>query len=297
MLDSIAVFLKIIEVGNFAAAARVLDLAPSSVTRQVEKLEQELGQRLFNRTTRSLSLTDAGRAFQQEALQIQERWQQLKTRLQASEEPSGALRVSVFESFGRLYISPLAIEFVKCYPNVDLSLELDDRMVDLYRDNVDIAIRSGPQQDSSLRARLLCNKSLLLVASPDYLARHGTPLQPEDLLQHNCLTFNRRRQIQHWYFHQHDQRRKIPIKGNFTTLGGEPIIQAARAGLGIAITAQWLVDHPAYAEGLIPVLPEWQVSPNEEGSVGIYAVYKNDPFERSVVRTFLDFLTARIQKT
>lgn len=296
MLDSITVFLKVNALGNFAAAARALNLAPSSVTRQIEKLEQTLGQRLFHRTTRSLNLTDAGKIFLEEASQIEEHWQQARLRLQFSEEPAGNLNISVFESFGRLYVSPIAVAFVQRYPRVNLNLQLDDRIVDLHRDNIDIAIRSGRPGDSGLKARLLSRKQLLLVATPDYLQRHGTPQHPSELQHHNCLSFNRHHTQQHWFFRKGNEQSKVAVSGNFTAVGGDPVLRAALAGLGIAITAEWMKEHEDYRGNLVPVLGDWQVSLTEEDSTGIFALYKNDPFQRPAVSAFLDWLTARIPR-
>ncbi|MCP5162947.1 MAG: LysR family transcriptional regulator [Hahellaceae bacterium] len=298
MLDAIEIFLKSAELGNFSAVSRVFDVAPSSVTRQIEKLETELNCRLFHRTTRQLTLTEEGQAFLSYAAQMTEHWQQARSRFMQSREAfSGPLRVSVFESIGRLYVCPVAIEFLKRYPQVEFNLELENRMVDLHKEDVDLAIRSGQPADSSLRARLLNINRYILVASPEYLRKHGQPENPEDLRHHNCLLMNRHRQVNYWYFRKGETQQRVALSGNLTGCGGEVLMQAAMQGLGIGITAHWMALHPLYKKGWVQVLPEWSASMYPEGDSGIYAMYKDEPFQKPALRVFLDMLVEALGET
>ena len=265
MLSTLEIFIKVVELGSFSAVSRVIAMSPSSISRQMDKLEAEFGVRLLNRTTHLVKPTEAGLAlvpFADNALgQIEQAKQSVGTK---PGEVKGFLRVSCFSSFGAYVISPLLPKFLKKHPHIKMAFNAEDRMVDLYKENVDLAIRVGMPQNSALQMRSLVANELALVATPDYLAKHGTPKDPEDLRHHNCLTFDRSRKIIWWHFRKGAKYLKVPVSGNLQSVGDGPLVQTALAGLGIMATSKSQVwDHIMQNE-LVEILPDWQANFNEQ---------------------------------
>ena len=291
MLDRIRVLAQVVESGGFSRAARALNLAPSSVTRTIDNLEQQLGVPLFKRSTRQLVLTEQGEYFLARSLPLLEEADQLVQSLQPlSGAPRGGLRVSVFESFGAAWLAPRLPLFLARYPEVRLEIELDNRLVDLDAENVDVAVRIGRPLDSGLHARRLLANRTLLVASPAYLAQHGEPAHPDELASHNCLIRGQGRQRQHWYFEREAQKRRVPVQGNLASIGGTPLLCAAKAGCGLLLLSSWMVQQGLDDGSLLPVLPEWQASPYEDRHDEIYAVFRGGRFLKPQTRAFIDFL-------
>ncbi len=296
MLTNLEVFIKVIELGSFSSAARVLGVSPSSISRQMDKLEAEFGTRLLNRSTHTVAPTSAGLRlipFAENAL-TQMDMARLSVRQDLS-EPQGILRISVFESFGRLFVCPLVLDFLKLYPKVKVILDTSDRMVDLHKENVDIAIRTGQLQDSSLKARRLLLMKPVVVASPDYLAKYGAPEEPEDLKHHNCLVLDRQRQVSWWHFRQGTYYRKVPVSGNLQSPGGEPLAQAARAGLGITMLTHWMLQKDITSGALVRVLDGWKGGFTEQGEKAVDALFLPDRYERPALRAFIDFMVERFR--
>ena len=294
MLNSIRVFVKVVEQGNFSKAGRVLNLAPSSVTRNIDQLENELGVTLFKRSTRQLVLTDEGSLFNEGAYKLLAQADELTQSLKSEgREPEGMLRISAFESFGRLHLCPHLPEFLERYPNVKLEIELENRVVDLVADEVDIAIRIGRPADSSLRARKLLPNHTLLCASPSYLERHGEPTTPDDLASHNCLLLSNKRQRNYWYFNRNKQSKKIAVNGNLTSTGGTPLLHAALSSSGITQLSNWMIADDVAQNRLMICLPDWQCSLHENSSGEVYAVYRQNHHPKPVIRAFIDFLVEK----
>lgn len=291
MLDRIRILAQVVESGSFSRAARALNLAPSSVTRVIDALEQQLGIPLFKRSTRQLVLTSQGEYFLARSLPLLEEADQLVQSLQPlSVAPQGPLRVSVFESFGAAWLAPRLPDFLARYPGVRLEIELDNRLVDLDAENVDVAVRIGRPVDSGLHARHLLTNRALLVASPAYLARHGEPAHPADLAHHNCLIRGHGRQRQHWHFRRGTERHRVAVQGNLASVGGTPLLCAARAGCGILLLSSWMVQQSLDDGTLVPLLPEWQASPYEDRHDEIHAVFRGGRFLTPQARAFIDFL-------
>lgn len=304
MLTLIRIFIKVADLGSFSKAALVLNLAPSSVTRSTNKLEAELNVRLFKRSTRALVLTTEGNQFYARAEKLLEHADGLISSMQGTRsEPEGVLRISVFEGFGRAFISPLLPEFLSRYPKLKIDIELDNHIVDLNGEDVDLGIRIGQPVDSSLNARLLLANKTTLCASPHYLEQYGVPSQPEDLADHNCLILNRDRQRTYWHFRARNNGvsnsgrkdyKKIAVAGNVTSKGGSPLLEAAINHGGIILLSNWMVDR-LIAEGkLVQCLPDWQGSLFEESSGIIYAVYQGNKYLKPSLRVFIDFLVEKL---
>ncbi len=297
MLNLIRVFIKVIEAGSFSKAGTVLNMAPSSVARNIDNLERELGTTLIKRSTRKLVLTEDGHQFLGGAEKLLSAADQLKASMNhVNCEPEGVLRISVFESFGRQIISPLLPEFLKQYPKVKIEINLDNQMVDLNAENIDLGIRIGRPKDSSLRARKLLSNHTWLCASPDYLDHSPAPLRPEDLLNHNCLLLSQDRQINHWYFKKGKQQIKVAVDGNLSSKGGTPLLEAAVKGGGIVQMSQWMMLDLINENKLQVCLPDWQPSLHEDNSGEVYAVYLGNKFLRPVLRAFIDFLADKLEK-
>ena len=191
MLELVRVFVKVADASSFSKAGRQMSMAPSSVTRKIDSLEAELGASLSLRSTRQLVLTEKGAIFLDGARKLLEQAEMLNASIQESKgEPEGTIRISAFESFGRLHICPIVPDFVLKYPKVKVELELDNRVVDLASEEVDLAIRIGRPVDSGLRARKLASNHTVVCVSPLYLQKYGTPIRPEDFAEHNCLTLS-----------------------------------------------------------------------------------------------------------
>ncbi|TBR44261.1 LysR family transcriptional regulator [Marinomonas agarivorans] len=292
MLNNMRVFTKVVELGSFSKAAMVLDMAPSSVARTIDALEDELAVTLLKRSTRQLTLTDKGQRFLTGATEILANADALFAALQDDHQtPKGHLRISVLETFGRLQIAPLLSEFMCLYPEVILDVELENRLMDIVGENIDIAIRIGKPQDSNLRARTLISNHTVVCATPDYFAKHGMPEHPNDLEKHNCLLLNRNRQSVFWYFND----AKVHVTGSLHSKGGTPLLEAALQGSGIVQLPRWMVTSYLVQGQLQQCLPDYD-SALQQGSSGyVYAVYSKTSYPNPLIRLFIDFLLVRLK--
>lgn len=296
MLNSIRIFIKVVEVGSFSKAARILNMAPSSITRSIDALEKELKVTLLQRSTRQLTLTDKGIQFLDGATQLIADSNLLFESLREDKrEPEGLLRISVLESFGRIHISPLLSGFLNKYPKVKVEIELENKLIDLSSQNVDLGIRVGEPADSDLKARVLLSNHNVLCASPDYFKENGLPQIPSDLSNHNCLLLKQDKKRVFWYFKKGRTQNKIHVQGNLSSRGGTPLVEAALNGAGIVQLANWaIIDH--IKEGrLITCLQDWQASFSEKTAGEVYVVYKNNKYPNPLIRLFIDYLLENIQ--
>lgn len=295
MLDLMRVFIKVVDTGSFSKAGEVLGMAPSSIARNVDNLEKKLCVTLLKRSTRKLILTEDGQQFLEGATKLVcDANDLLASMQQINREPEGTLKLSVFESFGRLCISPILPEFLSRYPKIKVVMDLDNHMTDLNSKNVDIGIRIGRPADSSLHARMLLPNETLLCASPIYLKQHGTPNKPEDLLNFNCLLLENERQRTYWYFKKNKKQLKIPVHGNLSSKGGTPLLEAAIHHGGIVQMSSWMMTELINDKKLVICLPDWQPSLHEGSSGDIYAVYLGSKYPKPALRAFLDFLVEKI---
>src|SRR5690554_3563596 len=209
-------FVAVATLGSLSAAARQEGVAPAMMGRRINALEARLGIKLLVRSTRSMSLTSEGSAFLEEAQRILRELNDVESRVaQGSVRPSGHLRVTAPAGFGRRHIAPLLPDFVEAYPDVSISLDLSDRLVDLIDEGYDCAIRIGELEDSRIVGQRLADNKRVIVAAPEYLQRHGRPNTPDDLLDHNCLSFGQQgNQAKGWLLRQNGQVRAIRVKGN-----------------------------------------------------------------------------------
>lgn len=292
-LTGIEVFAAAMRLGGLSAAGRELGLSPAMAARHLDALEHRLGVTLVHRTTRRLALTEAGRAFLDKAQLL------LSDLAEAEDEASsanvavrGLLRVSAPVSFGVLHIAPLAAEFGKLHPEVTLELGLNDRYVDLMDEGWDLAIRIGRLADSSLIARKLADISIMVVASPHYLARRGTPRTAAELSHHDCLgfTLSETGGVRTWSFGANGEI-KIPIKAVLKANNGDVLAAAAAAGQGIAYMPRFIAAPHLAAGRLIPLALD---APMPQPG-GVYALTHPDRRPAAKTRAWIDFLAASME--
>ena len=285
--SEMAVFVRVVEAGNFSAAARELRLTPSAVSKLIGRLEDRLGARLLNRTTRRVSLTEEGRAFYQRCTPILDAIDEAERAVaELHGEPRGLLKVNASTAFGHYHIEPLIPGFLARYPDLRLELTLSESIVNLIEEEVDVAVRIGQLPDSSLIARKLGTARRIVVASPAYLKRHGTPQTPDDLKDHNCLRLSKATSLNQWEFRGPKGTRRIEVGGNFEANSGIALHRAAIAGIGLIRVGNFTVAADVRTGRLVPVLADHE-PPSE---TNIYAVYPHNRHLSPKVRAFVDLL-------
>ena len=277
--------------GSFSAAGRVLDLTPSAVSRAIDRIEARLGVRLLLRSTRALTLTAEGAAYLAAARRILGDLDDAEQTIADHGTPRGRLRVSAAHAHGRMCIVPLLGAFAQAYPHILVDISLSDRLVDIAAGQADVAIRFGPLADSTLTARKLGENRRVIVASPAYLEKHGTPQTPEDLLHgHNCLNFNFRRAEPVWPFRSDGRDYALSVRGNIEANNGETLGQLAADGVGITRVGAFSVADDIAEGRLLPLLEDYNPGDVET----IHAVFAGGPNMPARVRVFVDFLVQRL---
>lgn len=277
--------------GSFSAAGRKLGLTPSAVSRAIDRIEARLGVRLLLRTTRALALTAEGQAYLSAARRILADLDDAEQAIADQGAPRGRLRVSASLAHGRQCIVPLLGDFVRLHPHILVDIGLTDAVVDVAGGQADVAIRFGPLADSGLTARKLGETRRVIVASPDYLACHGTPQVPEDLHEHACLNFNFRRVEPVWPFRRDGRDYALAVRGSIEANNGETLAQLATAGVGITRVGAFSVVERIAAGRLVPILEQYNPGDVE----AIHAVFVGGANTPARVRAFVDFLAERLQ--
>lgn len=290
-LRAMRVFQAVVHCGSLSSAARQLGLSAPAVTRQVQALEEDLGARLFHRTSRHLSLTEAGELYHRQVEQILAQIEEARdavANLQAV--PRGTLRVHARVLVGQTWIAPALPRFLAANPEMRVDLLLSNAIMDPVERQLDLDIRIGALADSSLVARRLATSERIVCAAPDYLARCGVPLEPSDLPRHNCLTYRLNLGRPVWRFlDPAGVLTEIPVAGNLQTDSGPALLAAARAGLGLALLPDWSVLEDLRAGRMVRLFPGYRVS-HMEFENGVYAVYAKTRRMPTKLRVFLDFL-------
>jgi DNA-binding transcriptional LysR family regulator len=291
-LNRLLYFNCVVDTGSISAASRIFDVQPSSISRQLTVLEDELGIRLLNKTTRSTGLTEAGYKYYEYSQRIVAEFDAAKKAVNdLQEKPKGKLKISMTVGFGESVILPLMNKFMVLYPDIEPQLELTERVVDLVEENIDVAIRSGRLPDSSMVAKHLALNNFLLCASPDYLTRNGTPAHPDDLVTHQCIRYSFSR-WQDWFI-MGEQRSKLAINHaiSINSVNGQK--QLLLNGTGLALIPFWAVKNELEKGSLIHVMKDYVLSPYEELS-STYAIYLKRDMVSPKTRAFLDFLSENI---
>ena len=265
MLDAIRLFLAVVTAGSLSKVAKEQGIAVSSVSRKIDALEGELGFKLFNRTSRMLMLTDSGEQFLPRAKNIVQELDEAKNAMSAlNADPKGLLTITAPASFGRLYIAPAVISFLKRYPLMDVDLHISDEIVDLSAQRIDLAIRIGTLPDSDLIATTLAPFKRLVCASPDYIAKYGRPATLQELVQHNCLSAGTTKTVPGlWCFAGINRGGALPVRGNLRTNDTHSLLLAAVAGMGIIHLASWLVSDMIVSGQLVLLFPDAKPLPSK----------------------------------
>ncbi len=284
-------FVEVMRQGSFAAVARDRNLDPSSVSRAIASLEAELGIRLFQRTTRQLSPTEAGTTYFERIEPLVEEMQQaIDIAADVSGQPKGKLRVTASVSFGIKCIVPLLPKFDSLYPDLTVDLLLTDAVVDLLAERMDVAVRLGLLADSALIAQRLMQTHYSVCASPDYLKRSGPLEKPMEVEQHNCLLFPLAGFRSRWIFKdQNEQLSEVSVHGRTLISSAIALQQCAIAGMGLVLLPNWLIDEDLRAGTLIKVFPDYEVTATDF-STAAWLVYPSRNYVPLKVRIFIDFL-------
>lgn len=291
-IESLRVFARVVEVGSITQGGRELRLTPAVASNRIRELEERLGVRLFNRTTRSIAPTEVGRVFYHEAVQVLETIDRAEAMVaNYSDTPRGTLHVTAPLGLGRRIIAPLVPEFVDAHPETEVRMRLSDRTVDILGDSLDVAIFLGNPKDSNLKLRKIADCDRVLVAAPAYLAARGTPRSPEDLISggHNCLLLRFPRSPEYfWVLQTPDGPRRLEVSGKYDADDGDILTDWALAGRGIAMKSRFDVAHHLASGALVEVLPE---TPPQPAVLG--CLYPHRKLQDPKVRHFVDFIVER----
>ncbi len=278
------IFARVARTGNMSAAGREMGLSPAVVSKRISLLEERLGARLFQRTTRQLTLTETGEGYFKRVVDI------LSLVAEADDfvsrrntNPRGALKVTAPTSFSRFHVAPYLPKFLERYPEIQLDFHLTDNFVDIIRDGFDVAIRIGELEDSSLVARKLSPDTRVIVAAPSYLDKHGMPKSLADLENHNCLSAGAQ---EAWSVEGPDGQQHVRVKGNIRSNSAELIRETLLSGLGLGLRGTWEIGPEIKSGALKVVLPQYRGS----SKMAIYAVYPSRDFMPAKVNAFLEFL-------
>jgi len=293
---SMRAFVQTVNAGSLSAGGRALGISSASISRRVSALEEELGVRLLNRSSRSLSLTPAGEEYFARAASILEQIDE--ARRVANEfkvNPKGLLKVHSRTGVGVQIITPALKQFAEDNPDITVELVLSESSVNLLQDGYDVDIRIGELNDSMEVVSKLSGAERLLVASEQYLSRNPPILTPEDLSEHNCLTYKTSIEYSHWKFAKGDTMKEVPVSGNLRTNNGEVLRGAAISGQGVAVLNDWTVLSDVQSGRLKRVLPDYRVT-QSSFDTGIYAVFHQKKRTPLNIRQFVDYLKAAIRR-
>ncbi|MGB0695354.1 MAG: LysR substrate-binding domain-containing protein [Rhodospirillaceae bacterium] len=300
-LTALTAFRTVVEQGSFAAAARHLGLSRAAISKNVADLETELAVRLLNRTTRRLSLTEAGALYFERVVRILDELADADGTLKAMQyEPSGTLRVTAPLTLSLLRLSQKIPDFLERYPKITLDLRLEDRRVNIIEEGIDIALRGTNNLESSgLIARKLTVMEHVVCAAPSYFAKAGTPLTPTDLAQHRAVQFSLSDHAQEWRFRKTvdggtgsgtaQKEEKVRVDGRYKVSSSLAVIDALRAGFGLSLVPRMYVTEDLANGNLVQALEDWSAN-----TTTLYAVYPSKRYVVSTVRVFLDFLIAEL---
>lgn len=292
-LTGMMIFAQVVSSGSFSRAAEEMGMSKSSVSKKVSYLEDRLGVRLLNRTTRKLSLTEIGQVFYERCARIMSEAEEAElaiTRLQ--DEARGHLRLSAPVSFGIRHLGTPLAEFMRQYPDVTLDVALNDRFVDIVDEGYDLAIRIGQLPDSSLIAKKIGESRMICAASKDYWDQKGRPAHPDDLLRHDCISYSLSRLAGQWLFNDTSKPHPVRLKAKIEVNNGDIACEMAANGAGVVMSPAFICGH-LIAEGqLESVLEDFECEP-----INIYAVYPHNRHLSAKVRLFVDYLKGWLERS
>ena len=292
--ENMGAFIRVVEAGSISGAADRLGVAKSAVSRRLKELEAHLGVELFHRTTRSMNLTDTGRAFYHQSVRILD--DVLEAELATSQAHGtlkGSLKIALPSTFGLMHMGPAINEFSQAHPQIEFDLDFNDREVDLIQEGFDLAIRIANLPDSSLIARRLAPIQMVMCASPAYLEQMGVPQSPDELKEHQCLVYSLLRDFEYWHLTDSSGRdTRVKIHPTLKASTGEFLKDAAVEGRGIILVPSFIAYKEIESGTLVPVLEDYKTP-----QIDAYAIYPQTRHHSRRVRAFVDFLVKRFEGT
>jgi DNA-binding transcriptional LysR family regulator len=285
-LSGMEVFVRAVDLGGFTAAAAQSGMSTTMVSNHIKALEKRLGAKILNRTTRRQSLTEIGARYYAQCLDVLARIETAESEArEMRSQPRGRLKISAPVTLGSHLLVSLFAAYLREQPDVEIDLQLNDRIVDLADEGFDAAFRFGELRDSGMVARRLRNFSRFVCATPDYLARHGTPGKPEDLANHNCVAFRYVQPELEWVFHGAGEDQRVAIKGQMTVNNGSALLAAALTGTGVAMLPDYLAASDLQAGRLVRLFREYDLS-----RAPLQLVYLPDRQMTAKMRSFVEFV-------
>ena len=285
-LNTIPIFIQVVKNEGFSKAAIQLGLTKSKVSKSITQLENELGITLLHRTTRKISLTEAGeRYYQQVTMGLHYIEDAEQSVMELQKTPQGRLRIAAPMSFGRLHIAPLIPQFLKRHPDITIDLVLSDANYDLIEQNLDVAIRAGNLSDSTVVARRLCPINSVVCASKKYLNQFGYPETPADLVNHNCLLYTFSKPVDEWTFKRGKKEQVVQVSGNFQVNNSEALRESLLGGVGIGRLPTFVAGSDIDKNKLIQVLSAYPMK-----QTALYAIFPERKYLPLKVRVFVDFV-------
>ncbi|MEO8164788.1 MAG: LysR family transcriptional regulator, partial [Betaproteobacteria bacterium] len=285
-LTAMGLFVRIVETGSFSAVAREMNMTQPTVSKQLTALERQLKTRLLNRSTRQLSLTEAGGSYFDSCKRILASVSEAEANLGVLQtQLTGVLRINSSIGLGQLYLGPLVLKFQSMHPGLMIDLAYVDRFVDLVEEGIDVALRIGRLVDSSLSARRIGTSERCVIATPGYLKKNGTPKIPQDLVNHNCILYAYLSTGNEWIFSGKDGEIRVKVSGTLRANNGEAIRQAVLTDLGITASPVWLTQADLEAGRVVEILADFAPPPVE-----INAVYPSARHVSAKVRAFTEFI-------
>lgn len=293
VMSSMAVFRRVVEAKNFSAVARETNMSQSTVSKHIAALEERLGTKLLNRSTRSLKLTEAGKEYYHHCIRILNDFHEAEASIGKGKiKPTGTLRISTSAAYSRACMLPYLNEFFRTYPDINIDLLFDDDYIDLVKQGIDLAIRVGPLADSTLIARKIGVSSRVVVASADYLVKHGRPKKPADLVKHNCLLYSLQKAPDLWYFNSAQEGdESVRVHGRLKASSPDALCDATMNGMGISVLCEWYARKYIKDGRLKVILKDYHPTKYD-----INAVYPERKFVPQKVKRMIEFLASKADK-
>ncbi|WP_162048019.1 LysR family transcriptional regulator [Vibrio taketomensis] len=288
LLPDLASFILIVNEGSFTAAAKMLDVTPSALSKLITRLEKALSVKLFERTTRKLIITPAGqKVYDQALLMVNAAHQAIELSHSDHTEVSGAIMVAAPEAFLNSVLQPLVIPFLERYPEMELKLRVADGEMDLLRDRIDVAFKLTDKPDENLVLKEIGKTHLRLCANPDYIAQFGMPSHPIDLFSHQCLYLAERERDNVWDFFKDDEYHSVAVKGRYAVNHSQMRLTGVKNGLGIGIFHDFVIAEAIEKGDVVAVLPDWTIQSNYHGAIAMQ--YPQTQYMPARLRAFIDF--------
>ncbi len=290
-LNRMMIFYHVVDSGSFTDAAKVLKMAKSAVSRHISLLENEIGAKLLNRTTRQLSLTNVGQIYYLSCQRIIEETQFMQNEISVLQnQPVGSLKIAATNSIGNVYIAPLIVEFMRLYPKINIDLMLQDQVIDMVEEGVDVSVRVGWLKDSNLVAQKISDSRMVLTASPAYIKQYGPVVTPKELEKLQWIIFSLLPKPTEWVFKQNKKVETISVKGNIKTNNAEAVRTLLLAGSGVSVLSHFMVADDIQEGRLVELLPNYDL-----GSAGVYLVYQEKQYKQLKIQLFNDFISKNLK--